>query len=296
MQTLNLVNSDHVEFNAFRLFDTQDRQNNSRKLALAEQLQTSLDIDTILNIFAMEVTKFVDFTGLYFKNDVTSGEMRGSKLARKERHFELKVNKRYIGTLTYALNKPMPLASYNMLKNLHTLLVHPLNNAMLYQQALSLAMQDGLTGLGNRRHFDQQIKRAMHHANRQGTKVGLIVCDLNKFKAVNDNHGHHVGDQVLTHFAQALIESVRDSESLFRFGGDEFAIIVENADEQALTIIESRLQHSVNTNSLLARYEVSSSIGCALMTRADNEYSLFERADNCLYQQKLAKPCRLSII
>ncbi|MDO6427284.1 GGDEF domain-containing protein [Thalassotalea sp. 1_MG-2023] len=296
MQTLNLVNNDHIEFNAFTLFDTQDRQNNSRKLALAEQLQTSLEIDTILNIFAMEATKFVDFTGLYFKSDVTSGEMRGSKLARKERHFELKINKRYIGTLTYALNKPMPLASYNMLKNLHTLLVHPLNNAMLYQQALSLAMQDGLTGLGNRRHFDQQIKRAMHHANRQGTKVGLIVCDLNKFKAVNDNHGHHVGDQVLTHFAQALIESVRDSESLFRFGGDEFAIIVENADEQALTIIESRLQHSVNTDSLLARYKVGSSIGCALMTRADNEYSLFERADSCLYQQKLAQPCRLSII
>lgn len=296
MQTLNLVNSDHVELNAFTLFDTQDHQDNARRLTLAEQLQTTLELNMLLNIFAMEATKIIDFTGLYFKNDTVSGEMRGSKLAKKERHFELKINDRYVGTLSYALNKPIPLNSYNILKSLHKLLVHPINNAMQYQQALNLAMQDGLTGLGNRRHFDQQIKRAMHHANRQGSKVGIIVCDLNKFKAINDTYGHHVGDKVLTHFAKALIETVRDSESLFRFGGDEFVVIVEHACEQTLTIIESRLHHVINTDSLLAKYQVSSSVGNALMTRADTEYSLFERADNNLYQQKLSKPCRLSVI
>ncbi|WP_286232639.1 GGDEF domain-containing protein [Thalassotalea sediminis] len=296
MQTLNLVNTDHVEFNAFTLFDTQDHQENNRKLALAEQLQTSLELNSILNIFAMEAARFVEFTGLYFKSDAISGEMRGSKLARKERLFELKINNRYIGTLSYAINKPMSLATFNKLKKLHKLLVHPLNNAMLYQQALSLAMQDGLTGLGNRRQYDQQLKRAMHHANRQGSKVGLIVCDLNKFKAVNDSFGHHIGDQVLINFANALSECVRDSESLFRFGGDEFAIIVEDACEQTLTIIESRIHHAVSCDTLLNNYKVSASLGSTLMTRIDNEDTLFERADSHLYQQKLKQPCRLSVI
>ncbi len=296
MQTLNLVENTSVDFNAYRLFETNDHENNYRKLALAEQLQTSLELQVLLNIFAMEVSKYVDFSGLYFKNAEVSAAVRGSKAGRKERRFDLKINQKYLGTLTYALNSPISLTNNKILKELHQLIIYPINNAIKYQQAMLLAMQDGLTGLGNRRYFDEQLKRAMHHANRQHSTVGMIVCDLNKFKLINDTHGHHIGDDILIQFAQALRASVRDSDSLFRFGGDEFAILIEDASKQSLDIIEERISEALAVNTLLTKYQVTCSLGFTLMNRADDEKSFFKRADKMLYRQKMNSPCPLNLV
>jgi diguanylate cyclase (GGDEF)-like protein len=296
MQTLNLVENASVEFNSFKIFDTTERQDNYRKLALAEQLQTSLNVEQLLNIFAMEVAKFIDFSGLYFKQADITAQARGSKAGKKERSFELKINGQYLGTLTYALNSPISLANSKVIRELHQLILYPIHNAIKYQQAMMLAMQDGLTGLGNRRYFDEQLKRAMHHANRQGSTVGMMVCDLNKFKAVNDTYGHHIGDKVLLQFSYALKESVRDSDSLFRFGGDEFVVLVENACYDSLLAIECRINQAINANAVMAKYHVGCSIGATLMTRSDDAQSFFERADQILYKKKIAKPTKLNVV
>ena len=296
MQTLNLVETANRDFNAFKIFNTSDHEDNYRKLALAEQLQTTLELDTLLNIFAMEAAKFVDFSGLYFKQGEITASARGSKVAKKERSFELKLNNQYLGNLTYAVNTPISISNFKVLTDLHQLLIHPINNAVKYKQAITLAMQDSLTSLGNRRCFDQQLKRAMHHANRQHSKVGLIVCDLNKFKLVNDTYGHHIGDEVLIQFANALTVSIRDSDSLFRFGGDEFAVIVENASEKSLHIIEERINQALRSNPLLAKYQVGCSLGYTFMNRADCEKSLFERADTMLYRQKMNMPRSFNVV
>jgi diguanylate cyclase (GGDEF)-like protein len=161
---------------------------------------------------------------------------------------------------------------------------------------MALAMQDGLTSLGNRRYFDEQIKRAMHQANRQHKQVGLLVGDLNKFKAVNDTHGHHVGDEILIHFADALKASIRDSDSVFRFGGDEFAIIVEDACSQSLSVIEERIHLAMKNDHLLDKYKVSCCLGSTFMNRADNEKTLFKRADQALYRQKLMLSRSLKLV
>lgn len=296
MQTLNLIDTPKSQFNAYKIFDTRDHNDNYRKLALAEQLQTTLDLKSLLNIFAMEAAKFVDFSGLYFKQGKLTSQARGSKPAKNERLFELKINSQYLGTLTYAIKSAISLTNYKILTELHQLLIHPINNAIRYETAISMAMHDGLTSLGNRRYFDQQIKRAMHHANRQGSQVGLIVCDLDKFKAINDTFGHQVGDDVLIQFANALRLCVRDSDSLFRFGGDEFAILIEDASEKSLMTIETRIAQALSENPLLAKYQVACSLGCTFMTRGDNEQSLFERADAVLYRNKMDMPRAFSIV
>ena len=157
-------------------------------------------------------------------------------------------------------------------------------------------MHDGLTGLGNRRYFDEQLKRAMHNANRHHTQIGLVLGDLNKFKAINDTYGHSIGDQVLKQFANILRSCIRDSDSTFRFGGDEFAIIVEHASEDALDIIQSRVNSALKTNVLLSKYQVGCSLGTTFMNRADNEHSLIERADQALYRQKMNMSKSLSVV
>jgi len=287
MQSLNLIENRPVEFNAFKIFNPSDSVENKRRLNLLEQLQVSLCLDTLLNIFAREASKYVDFSGLYFKSGNLTAQAENSRTAKAERQFELRINGDYLGTLTYNINRPISMANFKILSELHQALIHPINNAVNYQKALVLALEDQLTSLGNRRAFDQQLKRAIHHANRNQSKVGLILCDLNKFKQVNDTYGHHVGDEVLIQFAQALKSSVRESDSVFRFGGDEFAIIVEEASFNSLEVIEARLANAIKNNALLSKYKVSGSLGYTFMNRTDNEHSIFQRADTLLYRNKV---------
>jgi len=296
MQTLNLVDNQAFEFNAFKVFDSPNNENTNRKMALMEQLQTSLELDRLLNIFAMEAAKYVDFSGLYFKKGNTSVAIRGSRQGKNERHFELKLNNKFIGVLTYTINSPISITNYKILNDLHQYLINPLNNALLYQDALQLAMQDALTSLNNRRCFDEQLKRAMHHANRQRSKVGLIICDLDKFKLINDTYGHNIGDEVLIQFAQALKESVRDSDSVFRFGGDEFSIIVEDATIDSLMVIEQRIYSAMALDPLLSKYNVTCSLGHTFMDRMDTQVSFFERADKALYHRKTFQGRKLSLV
>jgi diguanylate cyclase (GGDEF)-like protein len=186
--------------------------------------------------------------------------------------------------------------TFSILEELHSYILYPFKNALTYQRALKLAMQDSLTDLGNRRYFDEQLSRAINHASRQHSDVGLIVSDLNKFKAINDTFGHHVGDKVLQHFALALKTSVRECDSLFRFGGDEFAIIVEDASQESLDIIHHRINFAISKDPILVKYNVSCSLGGAFWKRNETTASLFERADQALYSRKMNMTQKLSVI
>jgi len=296
MQTLNLLEHHFTDNNALSVFNINHDDSFIPGLVLLERLQTTLNVEKLLNIFSKEAEKQVDFSGLYFKNQDFSTCIKGSRTAKVERSFELKIGNEFIGTLTYSVNKPISLSKYKILNQLHQHLLYPLRNALNFEMTSKLAMQDGLTGLGNRRYFDEQLTRAIHHANRQQTRVGLILGDLNKFKAVNDTYGHQVGDLVLKHVASAMIASIRDSDSVFRFGGDEFAIIVENASDNSLHIIEDRINTAIDNDPLLSKYKLTCSLGCTFMNRADNEASVFERADQALYKQKMNMRRNLNVI
>lgn len=306
MQTLNILDNKFSRFNTLTTLSaeslTEDNYHHSKiinkrySLSVLERLQTTLDIDELLDIFAIEVTKYLDFSGLYFKSPTLSKTLRGSRKAKQERQFELKINHEFLGTLTYGINSPISMTNFNVLEQLHQCLLYPLRNAIAYHQAMQLAMQDALTGLGNRRYFDEQLKRAMHNANRHHSTVGLVLGDLNKFKAINDTFGHPVGDKVLKEFACVLKTCVRDSDSIFRFGGDEFAIIIENADENALAIIENRIKQTLSDNPLLSKYKLTCSLGATFMNRADNEESLFSRADQSLYRKKMNMSQKLTVV
>ncbi|PCH97071.1 MAG: GGDEF domain-containing protein [Gammaproteobacteria bacterium] len=293
MQTLNILDNITPSFNVLANSISSDSNNHSN---LLEQLQTTLDLDKLLDIFAMEAARFIKFSGLYFKSKMVCKTLRGSRKAKNERQFELKLNDEFIGTISYSIDKPISMRHFKDLQRIHQIILYPLKNALQYHQAMQLAMQDSLTGLGNRRYFDEQLKRAMHNANRHHAQVGLVLGDLNKFKAINDTYGHSTGDQVLFQFANILRACIRDSDSIFRFGGDEFAIIVENASEYALDIIQNRIDSSLKSNALLAKYQVGCSLGTTFMNRADNEHTLFERADQALYRQKMNMSKRLSVV
>lgn len=159
-------------------------------------------------------------------------------------------------------------------------------------QTQKLAMEDALTGLGNRRAFDETLKSSMARARRHNTSLALLLVDLDHFKLLNDTLGHAHGDMALQTVAARLRNAVRTEDFVCRLGGDEFGVIVDNASSLAVVEhVASRILQEVckpyepdNTPVSLAV-----SIGVGLFPAdADDEESLYGFADEALYRSKEA--------
>lgn len=153
-----------------------------------------------------------------------------------------------------------------------------------------LARTDALTGLANRRAFDEAAEQEVQRARRYNTPLALVMADLDHFKAINDRHGHHVGDQVLQHFAHILSASVRNLDLVGRWGGEEFAILMPGTDlEEAVQAAERMRQAVLTAAPPLDDRECAytASFGVAAF-RADTPtiISLLGRADTALYRAK----------
>ncbi|NWG38718.1 MAG: diguanylate cyclase [Hydrogenophilaceae bacterium] len=152
------------------------------------------------------------------------------------------------------------------------------------------ATHDPLTGLANRRLFYDRLQHALRQAKRHGKKVGVLFVDMNRFKEVNDIHGHHVGDAVLTEVAARLIKSVRESDTVARVGGDEFVVLLEDLRDRndcytAVKKIEESLSRDTNLYGL--GLELSASIGQAIYPDdGTNEDQLIHAADAAMYNIK----------
>lgn len=157
-------------------------------------------------------------------------------------------------------------------------------------QLLKMAKYDGLTGLANRTLFLDVLTSAISRADRHGYGIGLIFLDLDHFKNINDSLGHVIGDLVLQSFAERLQSSVRTGDLVARFGGDEFAVILEyvNNENDITHVVEKILEvmhppHEVQGHTVIAR----ASIGIVTYPdlKGDSEL-LFKAADTAMYEAK----------
>ena len=156
----------------------------------------------------------------------------------------------------------------------------------------SLARTDTLTGLNNRRMFDEALAATIQRAGRTGQPFALAYLDIDKFKTINDTHGHGVGDEVLVEFASRLKQAVRSTDVVARLAGDEFVIIFEHVDSQAeLARLGQKIIDRVRAPFRLdsAALAVTTSIGIALSAKRGVEAAeILHAADQALYAAKLA--------
>src|SRR6185437_7284142 len=113
------------------------------------------------------------------------------------------------------------------------------------QQLMHLAYTDFLTGLRTRGYFEQALEQAVHGSFRHSAPCGLVLVDLDNFKAVNDTYGHPAGDSVLRQFASTLGHEMREVDTVARFGGDEFALILPDTGEDGVRLVLDRLRVSL---------------------------------------------------
>lgn len=149
-----------------------------------------------------------------------------------------------------------------------------------------LADMDPLTGIGNRRTLMKEMDIALAGFARHGTQCGLLLLDLDHFKRVNDSHGHAEGDRVLIALANLVWQSSRRTDRLFRFGGEEFVLLLPNVDQTGLATAADNIVFSVAQNLRSGGEPVTVSIGGSMLEPGDDSSSWMHRADLCLYQAK----------
>lgn len=152
------------------------------------------------------------------------------------------------------------------------------------------ALYDTVTGLPNRLNFEKSLDRAMAEAEQSDTIMGLFLIDLDDFKYINDNYGHPAGDEVLKSLPKYIRQSIREDDILFRIGGDEFALIVENLNTQkSIDVLKtklSELSHFVieyGGNTIKSSCSIG---GCFYPLYSNNKAELLEYADKALYKAK----------
>ncbi|MBS1845540.1 MAG: GGDEF domain-containing response regulator [Actinobacteria bacterium] len=157
------------------------------------------------------------------------------------------------------------------------------------QQLARRALHDALTGLPNRVLFLDRLTYALARSERQGSSTGIFFLDLDGFKGVNDRLGHLAGDELLRAIAGRLLAEVRPGDTVSRFGGDEFTVLVPEVTgaEEARSLAE-RLTEAVRTAVTVAGEEISltPSIGCVLGESRDRPEELLDRADRAMYAAK----------
>lgn len=157
------------------------------------------------------------------------------------------------------------------------------------EQLTRLARIDSLTGLANRRSFNETLQQALARASRHGQPLALAYLDVDHFKRINDSHGHGVGDEVLKEFGERLRASVRVSDTPARLSGDEFVVIleevrtVEEAEQVAAKIVGAMRLPFATSAGLVA---VTASVGIALSHPGQDEEALLAAADHALYAVK----------
>jgi len=154
------------------------------------------------------------------------------------------------------------------------------------------AVRDPLTGLANRRAFDERLAESLDDALLKLKTICLMMIDVDHFKEINDRHGHQIGDRILQFIASVLKKNFKGRDVVARFGGDEFAVIVEDAPLAGVTRIGEAIRQQVE-ESYLKRTDtgeplgtVTVSVGFDCVVPGDTQDSVLDRADKALYQAK----------
>lgn len=258
-------------------------------LRLAGKLQTTLDYNQLLEIFLDEIQQAVLVDGLSFQYRPADISCTLGRTSPHTASYSLRSHEDYMGEILFHRSTRFREHELANIEGLLTTIVYPLRNAMRYQDALQAAFRDPLTGAGNRVALEKSLSREIELAKRHDQPLSILMMDLDHFKQVNDEFGHDMGDRVLKAVVGAVMECIRQTDMCFRYGGEEFLIMLSSADQAGALRTAERIRMTIKDlrfSNDKAELQVTSSIGCASLNGDDTLETLVRRADEALYHAK----------
>ncbi len=260
-----------------------------RLLHLLRRLQSTLELEEVIHTFAAEVRDVLPVDGVRYNLPQGAGAVEDGQPGRHSCVYRLTVGGEPMGEVVYTRDVPFSETEITILELLGSHLLYPLRNALLYARALRVALEDPLTGAFNRVALGGSLERDMSLARRHGSPFSVIMLDLDLFKEINDRHGHLAGDCMLKVVVEQIRHCVRESDPVFRYGGEEFTVLLSNTDAAGAHRLAERIRRSTAQLETLcegALIRLTLSAGVAEMHPDDTPEHLLLRADRALYEAK----------
>lgn len=288
------------ELTAFDTFSEQSLEESKRvdrtldtvkALKISSRLQSTLEVGALIDAFALELGGMVRFDSLAYINEIHGIHKQIGNPARHTLRYRLVLPEREVlGMFIITGSRPFEEDDIAMVEFMVSNVVYPLRNALLYHEAQRAAFRDSLTGFNNRSMFELTLEREVSLANRHKTPLSVLCIDIDHFKKINDQHGHMAGDKMIQSVAEGIHNCVRGSDVIFRYGGEEFVVVLSNTEIvggcNLAERIRQRISHSFCLHNGL-QLAVTVSIGATTLRSGEQEWKdLFERADQALYQAK----------
>jgi diguanylate cyclase (GGDEF)-like protein len=258
-------------------------------LKITTLLQTTLDVEGQIELFSRECRAKVPHDSIGYLHDQHGIAIEEGKSQRNSCAYRLTVEERLLGEIRFTRLTPFTEQEIADLEFLLCALVYPLRNALDHRIALEEARRDVLTGVNNRCVLDGTIAREVGLAHRHQTPLSVIFLDIDKFKDINDTHGHHAGDRAIQLFANILQSKIRVTDVLIRYGGDEFVIVLANTPIEGARLLAERIRVAVESSdtALVAdRVQLTASVGVTTLMDGDTAESFLRRADDHLHSAK----------
>ncbi|MEX2482370.1 MAG: GGDEF domain-containing protein [Gammaproteobacteria bacterium] len=281
-------NRDFLPFSA----DNQDDRHlvsDATKLRIATALQSSLHVRDIIKGFTREARRIVRGIAVCYQHNGQQLVVEDGTLEPNRYSYELNLIGKYLGEVTFSRRRALGEDELAVLEVLLCTLIYPLRNALQYEHALEIALKDPLTGVSNRASMGAHLAHHISLALRQSTSLSLLIIDIDRFKSINDRYGHIVGDVVLTQVAKRIVACTRTSDGVFRYGGEEFVVVLPSTDMAGAELLAERIRagiESLDIDALPPRVMITASIGVAHLENGDSQTSLLQRADEVLFQAK----------
>ena len=260
-----------------------------RRLQLTHRLGTSLDTAQLLSLFHSEMHDLLNIAGVHFVNRDAGLDIAIATRAIHTCQYQLKLEHEDLGSLVFSRAKRFDEHELALLEYFIAHLLYPLRNALLYHKALRLAERDPLTGMRNRVAMVNSLQREIALGKRHNDFLSLLIIDIDHFKQINDAHGHTAGDRVLLQVAATIMDTVRQTDMSFRYGGEEFVVVLSKTNLEGAVVIGERLRKLVEesvVNYKQQELQVTVSVGATQLAAEDDLDAFFDRADAALYAAK----------
>lgn len=252
-------------------------------------LQRTLDMNELMELFYAEIQPVVAVDSCHYTFRAERLEINVGERSVHKCSYRLITKDDYLGELHFTKSRRFSELDTKILESLITSLIYPLRNALRYREAVKKALTDSLTGAGNRVALESSLQREFDLVTRYEQPLSVMMIDIDRFKSINDRFGHAAGDTVLKQVVNEIKRTSRCADMLFRYGGEEFVLVLNKTGAEGARIIAERLRASIAGLSCLhedIEIPVTISVGCATLNAGECKEALLGRADMAVYAAK----------
>jgi len=282
-----------IDSTRLALVSTSDHRHTPEAIDTVRFLQAvtaSLELDEVFGAFNACLHEVFEHDGWEYQAPDDEFHLTGGRTAPHRIEYRLTLNGQALGVIRLMRGRRFSEDEQRYVEGLLALAAPAIQNALRFSRLVRQLDSDPLTGLGNRRALWIQGERWLAESLRHRHPLSLLVLDLDFFKAINDTHGHPVGDQVLCRVAQTLKATTRASDLCVRLGGDEFVVLLPETDLKAAKECAERIRRALSQQFVETpsgeRIGIRTSVGAATLRPGMTLDALYQEADTALYAAK----------